>query len=38
MNLLKKILVLTEIAYHLKNKKKYLMNLLKKRASEFKNL
>ena len=31
MNLLKKILIFTEIVYHLKNKTIYLMNLLKKR-------
>ena len=30
VHLLKRILILTKIAYHLKNKKKYLMNLLKK--------
>ena len=30
MKLLEKILISTEILYHLKSKKKYLMNLLKK--------
>ena len=30
VHLLKRILISTEIAYHLKNEKKYLMNLLKK--------
>ena len=30
MNLSEKILISTEMAYHLKNKKKYLMNLIKK--------
>ena len=38
MNLLKKILILTETIYHLKNKNTYIMNLLKKKSSEFTNL
>ena len=33
--LVKRILISTKIAYHLKNKKRYLMNLLNKRSSEF---
>ena len=33
--LVKRILISTKIAYHLKNKKIYLMNLLNKRSSEF---
>ena len=33
--LVKMILISTKIAYHLKNKKRYLMNLLNKRSSEF---
>ena len=35
IKLLKSILILTEIVYHLKNKQKYLMNLLKKNSYEF---
>ena len=33
--LVKRILISTKIEYHLKNKKRYLMNLLNKRSSEF---
>ena len=35
MNLLKRILISTEIVYHLMNKEKYLMNLLKKSLLNF---
>ena len=38
MNLFKRILISTEIAYHLKNKKKIFNELTKERSSELSNL
>ena len=35
MNLLKRVLISKEIVYHLKNKKNYLRNLLKKELMNF---
>ena len=38
MNLLKRILISTKIAYHLKNKKNIFNELVEERSSEFSNL